>query len=115
MEARKAGVLIGLENREGLRAVRVRPSPSPPDNGEHSLMGKPHAVIVVDIGSSPFVHPTLAGVCYPRINGREATLIRIHADIVQLLERGVASARIWIGVPLSAPNNCKGLASREVP
>ena len=97
MEARKAGVLIGLENREGLRAVGVRSSPPLPNNGEHSLMGKPHAVIVVDIGSSPFVHP------------------KHYADIVQLLERGVASARIWIGVPLSAPNNCKGLASREVP
>ena len=77
METRKAGVLIGLENREGLRAVRVRSSPSLPNNGEHSLMAKLHAVTVADTGSSPVVHPTLAGGYYPRINRREATLIRI--------------------------------------
>ena len=97
METRKAGVLIGLENREGLRAVGVRSSPPLPNNGEHSLMGKLHTVNVAYTGSSPVVHP------------------KHYADIVQLLERGVASAGIWIGVPLSAPNNSKGLASREVP
>ena len=94
MEARKAGVLIGLENREGLRAVRVRSSPPLPDNGEHNLTKKRHAVTVVDTGSSPVAHP------------------KHYADIVQLLERGVASAGIWIGVPLSAPKKCKGQASR---
>ena len=50
METRKAGVLIGPENRDGLRAVRVRSSPSLPDHGEHSLMTKPHAVTVTDVG-----------------------------------------------------------------
>ena len=40
MEMRKAGVLIRFEPGEGLRAVRVRSSPSLPNNGEHSLMAK---------------------------------------------------------------------------
>ena len=74
MEARKAGELIGLENCEGLRAVRVRSSPPLPDNGEHSLTTKLHAVIVRDVGLIPTVHPILAGVCYPQIQRREATL-----------------------------------------
>ena len=38
-------------------------------------MLKLHAVTVADTGSSPVAYPTLAGVCYPRINCREATLI----------------------------------------
>lgn len=60
METRKAGVLIPLEPGEVRKDVRVRPSPSPPINGEHSLMAKPHAVTVADTGSSPVVHPKFA-------------------------------------------------------
>lgn len=54
-----------------------------PINGECRLMRKPHAVTVVHAGSSPVVHPTLAGVCYPRINRRKAALIQFLADMVQ--------------------------------
>ena len=39
-ETRKAGVLIGLENRDARKGVGVRSSQSPPYNGVPSLIGK---------------------------------------------------------------------------
>ena len=60
METRKAGVLIRFEPGDVLTGVGVRSPQSPPtNNGECSLMAKPQTVNLVDIGSSPFIHPKL--------------------------------------------------------
>lgn len=57
-ETRKAGVLIRFEPGDVLTGVGVRSPQSPPThNGECSLMAKPQTVNLVDIGSSPFIHP----------------------------------------------------------
>ena len=81
METRKAGVLIRFEPGDVLTGVGVRSPQSPPmNNGECSLMTKPQTVNLVDIGSSPFIHPTLASGYYSRINRREATLARIRME-----------------------------------
>ena len=58
-ETRKVGVLIRFEPGDVLMDVGVRsPQSPPPHYGERSLTAKPQVVILVDIGSSPFVHPT---------------------------------------------------------
>ena len=67
-------------------------------------MAKPQAVTLVDTGSSPVVHPTLAGGYYPRINRREAILISALGIVaVHLAFNQVTGVRFSQG----GPNNMR--------
>jgi hypothetical protein len=50
----------GQSPRLGSEMPQVQILPPRPNNGESSLMAKPQVVSLVNIGSSPLVHPTLA-------------------------------------------------------
>ena len=67
-------------------------------------MAKPQAVTLVDTGSSPVVHPKLAGGYYPRINRREAILISALGIVaVHLAFNQVTGVRFSQG----GPNNMR--------
>ncbi len=63
-------------------------------------MAKPQAVTLVDTGSSPVVHPKLAGRYYPRVNRREAIPISALGIVaVHLAFNQVTGVRFSQGGP----------------